>query len=479
VRRAALGTLFLAACGQLKLPAAHRNPAIAIQVEPLGELERAPSVLRLRLPGERGRAELADFHVFAGTLSSYHLHRLAARDLPDTLLAREIRVLAWSDGDDLVVAPAQALPEGTFSLATPELGLVAEVTVDASLVPWLERRWPPRASAEGAGFSVFCGEGASGAEPGAVVLEPAGVEAELRAGVGEAGLFADDCVSLEPAAASVHAPELPPALAGAVALEPLPLSPLAAPLTPPTCDGDERALGPACAAIDDDRLVLRAPDEPSLWVIAAPEPLLGVAAPGTSLVVHGLEPGVPRSFAATAFDRNGARTTVDERVTGAARHAHLVINEVLANPRGPESASEWIELVNDGAAAVDLDGLELCDAGGAVSLPATQLAAGEFALLVADGFALDPELDVPLAAGTRVLTLPKLGQAGLANGGELLRLCDASGAVLSRFPALAAPEAGVSMARRSPDAPDEDAGAFGAHAAPGASPGAPNELAPP
>jgi hypothetical protein len=478
VRRVAFGIFFLAACGQLELPAAHRDPAVAVQIEPLGGFERAPAVLRLRLPGERGRTELADLHLFAGALSSYYLHRLAARDLPDTLLAREIDVLAWAEGKDIVVAPTQALPEGTFSLATPELGLLTEVSVDPSLVPWLPRLWPPRTSAEGAGFSVFCGDGASGIEPAAVLLEPAGVEAELRAGVGDKDLFADDCVSLEPASPSGHAPELPPALADGVALEPLPLAPLAAALTPPVCSDAERALGPACATIDDDRLVLRAPDEPSLWVIETPEPLLGVAAPGRSLVVRGFESGVPLSFAATAFDRNGARTLVHDDVTGAARRAHLVINEVLANPRGPESLSEWIEVVNDGREAVDLDGLELRDAGGAVPLPTARLAAGEFALLAADGFAPDPELDVSLAPGTRVLTLPKLGQAGLANGGELLRLCDASGSVLSRFPALAASEAGVSMARRTPEAPDDDA-AFGAHAAPGASPGAPNDLAEP
>jgi len=467
---------FLAACGQLKLPAAHRDPTLAVQVEPVGELERAPAVLRLRLLGERGRTDLADLHLFTGTLSSYYLHRLAAHELPDTLLAREIDVLAWSEGKDIVVAPTQALPEGTFSLATPELGLVAEVSVDPSLVPWLTRLWPPRTSSEGAGFCVFCGEGASGVEPSEVVLEPAGVQAELHAGIGEEGLFADDCVSLETASPSGHAPELPPALAGGVALEPLPLAPVSAAPTPPACTGAERALGPACAALDDDRLVLRAPDEPSLWVVRAPEPLLGVAAPGSSLVLHGFEPGVPLSFEATAFDRNGARTLLDESVTGAARRAHVVINEVLANPRGPESVSEWIEVVNDGREAVELAGLELRDAGGAVPLPAARLAPGEFALLAADGFALDPELDVPLAAGTRVLTLPKLGQAGLANGGELLRLCDTNGAVLSRFPALGAAEPGVSMARRTPDAPDDDQAAFGAHATPGASPGAPNAL---
>jgi hypothetical protein len=407
------------------------------------------------------------------------LHRIAARELPDTLLARELDVLAWNEGDDVVVAPTQALATGTYSLATPALGLVAEVAVDASLVPWLPRLWPPRSTEQSGGFCVFCGDGAGAVAAGPVVLDPAGIDAELRAGIGDDALFADDCVSVEPASPSAGAPELPPAVAGGVGLEPLVLAPLDDAVAAPACGDGERAIGPACASIDDDRVVLRAPDEPSLWVIEAPALLLGVAQPGASLVVHGFEPEVPMPFRASAFDRNGTRTLVDESVTGATRRSHLVINEVLANPRGPESASEWIELVNDGAAAAELSGLELRDSGGGVSLPAGELAPGEFVLLAAANFALDPELDVPLSPGTRVVTLPKLGQAGLANGGELLRLLDADGVVVSRFPALAASEPGVSMARRTPDAPDDDAGAFGAHAPPGASPGAPNTLAEP
>jgi hypothetical protein len=75
-----------------------------------------------------------------------------------------------------------------------------------------------------------------------------------------------------------------------------------------------------------------------------------------------------------------------------------------------------------------------------------------------------------------MLELDALGRSGLANGGELLRLSDASGRVLSRFPALKASQAGVSLARRTNEAPDDEAGSFGLHAAPGASPGAPNTL---
>ncbi len=446
-------------------------------VEPAGDLQAAPAVLRLRLAGAAGHEKLSDFRLFSGELSSYYLSRLAARDEPDTLLAKEVTAVVWADAADVVVAPARALDGGTYTLATPELGALVEVTVVPDLVPWLARRWPPADETTGSGFAVFCGDAASAVGAGTVVLAPAAIDAELRAGVGPDALFTEQCVSLEPAPCRAGAPELPPALAGGAALEPLPIFVAETQLAPVTCAGGAFALGPACVLVDDDRVTLTAPFEPSLWALEEPERRLAVAAPGASVVVHGFTPGVPVRLRATAFDLTGARTPVDLAISGAPEHAHVVINEVLANPRGAESQSEWLELVNDGTAAVDLGGFELRDDGGAASLPSARLEPQELVLLVAAGFAPDPELDVPVAPGTRMLTLSKLGASGLSNAGELLRLSDPSGRVVSRFPALASADPGVSVARRTPDAPDDEAASFGPHAAPGASPGAPNELA--
>jgi hypothetical protein len=479
VRRLAPLALLLAACDGLKVPAPRQPSGAAVSVEPAGDLSAAPAVLRLRVADAAGHEKLSDFRIFSGRLSSYYLNRLAARDEPDTLLAKEVPALVWVEADDVVVAPTRALDAGTYTLATPARGAVAEVTVASELVPWLARRWPPRDETSGSGLAVFCGDAAPAVGAGPVVLAPAAVDAELCAWLGPEALFAEQCVSLEPSPSGAGAPELPPALAGGAALEPLPLFAADTPLAAATCADGAVALGPACALVDDDRVTLSAPAEPSLWALQEPERLLAVAAPGASIVVHGFEPGVAVRMRAVAFDRSGARTSVDVAITGAARRPHVVINEVLANPRGAEAESEWIELVNDGAAAVELDGFELRDDGGTVLLPSARLEPNELVLLAARGFAPDPELDVPAARGTRILTLPKLAASGLSNAGELLRLSDASGLVLSRFPALASTEPGVSIARRTPDAPDGEAASFGPHAAPGASPGAPNELAAP
>jgi hypothetical protein len=156
--------------------------------------------------------------------------------------------------------------------------------------------------------------------------------------------------------------------------------------------------------------------------------------------------------------------------------SHVVINEVLANPVGPERTSEWVELVNDGRDAVALAGFELRDATGVARLPDAVLAPGELVLVVAEGFAPDPELDIVPPDGVQRLVVPALGGGGLANGGESLRLVDRAGRVVSRFPSVAAKEPGRSVARVTPQAPDGELAAFGAHADPGASPGSPNAL---
>jgi hypothetical protein len=76
------------------------------------------------------------------------------------------------------------------------------------------------------------------------------------------------------------------------------------------------------------------------------------------------------------------------------------------------------------------------------------------------------------------LVVRGLGAGGLANGGELLRLVDHGGRVLSRFPAIPAPGPGQSVARVAPDAPDDEPGSFAAHAEQGASPGWRNVVTP-
>jgi hypothetical protein len=177
-----------------------------------------------------------------------------------------------------------------------------------------------------------------------------------------------------------------------------------------------------------------------------------------------------------AFDVHGERSSIDVEIQTRSPRLHLVLNEVLANPTGAEATGEWIEIVNDGSRPAHLDGCVLDDAVEPVPLPAHELAPTEMVLLVAEGYSPDPELDLVPSLDASIVRVPRLGGNGLANTGELLRLRDGDGNVLSRFPALAAPAPGQSVARRTPDAPDGESASFGDHAPPGASPCAPNAV---
>jgi hypothetical protein len=140
--------------------------------------------------------------------------------------------------------------------------------------------------------------------------------------------------------------------------------------------------------------------------------------------------------------------------------AHIVINEVLANPLGPEPAQEWVELVNDGSIEADLAGYVLEDIGGKTDLPKARLAPGAHALIVNDAFVLDDELDPVPAPRALVLHVPKLGKGGLSNSGEPLKLVDSTGRVVSRFPIGPRVKAGSSVARVLPSSPDGLASSF-------------------
>lgn len=193
-------------------------------------------------------------------------------------------------------------------------------------------------------------------------------------------------------------------------------------------------------------------------------------------MVRGLEPGSRITIRGTATDLGGNETAFSARLTMRPARPHLVLNEVLANPNGADRISEWVEIVNDGSTEVDTGGWSLEDATRGVPLPRVSLPAGAYALVVPDGYDATSASDVAPAAGTLILRVHELGSGGLSNQGDVLHLRDATGAVVSQFPALAASKPGVSMARREPSSADDDATAFGPSASPGASPGAPNVL---
>jgi hypothetical protein len=452
-----------------------------VEVEPEATLEAAPPVLRLRVLVPPGAVESAEqVRLFAGTLSAYHLGRIREQALPATLLEREVPCVTWSEasGRELVVAPSVPLVPGeTYSLASPALGMLATVTITGDdRAALLTRTWPPTDAGHGVEWAIFCGEAEGPFDAAIVRLDPLGLPAEIAPALGDHPEI-PGCLqlrALEPPPGDALL--VPPLLAGRVALDPAPFAVVSLPpLVPRACEPAESQLGPSCATIEDDRLILRGLDVPTFWMLEAQSlsPALPVGA-HARVVVRGLVPQSTIELSVTVLDAAGRATRARATLTTRTVRAHVVINEVLADAIGSEPAQEWIELSNDGAAPVDLEGWTLEDVGGMAILPAHRLLPGAFALLVSEGFSEQSAWDIAPRAGTAVLSVPDLGKNGLANSGEPLLLRSPDGTVVSRFPSLPKPKAGVSVARTAPWALDDDPASFALHAAPGASPGAPN-----
>ena len=147
-------------------------------------------------------------------------------------------------------------------------------------------------------------------------------------------------------------------------------------------------------------------------------------------------------------------------LTTAPPMAHVIINEVLANPVGEEPQQEWVELYNDGLAPAHLLGWQLEDVGGEASLPDVTLPPGAFALVVNESFDPESEWDPMPPPNVPLLRVAELGNNGLANGGEPMRLRNAMGVIVSRFPDEPKPKPGQSVARIHPKALDGVEGTF-------------------
>ncbi len=454
------------------------------RAEPLAEdgLER---VARFFVTLQGAILDPDDAWLFRGELSDYHLGRINHRELPETLKERRIAVNAWFDpelGQTAVAPVAELTPGEVYTLAAPGWGRLAQVAVrTGSELPLLKRRWPLDGSPAHS-TAIYCGL-IDELQPAELGLEPSRVRASILGFVGSLST-GERCFQLALRDTdSVLGWQLLPPFAASVLWDPLPLEfePERPPEESPNesfCEADELSLEKGCVTVFDDRIIVRNGPEPMLYALEAEgETQLFPVAAGESFERRGLLPDSPQELVGRSIDRFGAEREFGLSFRTLPATAHVVLNEVLANALGPEPASEWIELVNDGSAPAELLGLRLADAGGQVELPAARLEPGTYALLVRDDF-VENGLDVPPPRdGVTIVRVASLAKNGLSNTGEVLTLLDASGRVLSRIPALPSAHAGVSIARRSPAAPDDAPDSFGEHAAPGASPGAANSVA--
>ncbi|MEI9951119.1 MAG: lamin tail domain-containing protein [Pseudomonadota bacterium] len=466
MRKLLLFSLAFFPCGACGSPVAGpesvplADVSASVRFEPSAAADQVSNVVHVHLPSST--LSSGALSLFEGTLSSYYLGKFKHGEVPSTLASRQLPLVSWRSGAELVVAPLRPLAIGPYSLVSVD-GLVAEFKVGATR-PVLERWWPPAASAGSPRFALYCRPESSRLvlpSSASLAFEPERLTVELAPGVDESGLFAERCTHFE--SERELAPGeiwVPPPGVGDWALAPAIFSSVDVEVADSLdCESAELAFGPGCASVADDRLTVRTPSAALLWIVhTARGTLLEVSAQGSPLTIDGLLPDAQEHVWGRTHDLSGATRAFQLDLQTAPARERPILNEALADALGPEPQSEWVELLNDGTLAVDLAQYSLQDGGGRTPLPHESLAPHEYALLVRDDFVPSPS-DEPPIAGARLIRLPTLGKSGLSNAGERLSLVDSAGVERSVLPALAG-KPGQSLARRLPTSEDSDSKAF-------------------
>ncbi|HEY4119015.1 MAG TPA: lamin tail domain-containing protein [Byssovorax sp.] len=445
------------------------GPPFPLAVVPSAPLDGAASVVEIRLDEPPDGVTADRVVVATGVLSDQHLRELEEDNVSMALAARILEVVAWTEPSGaIVVAPSAALDPGeTYSVALADAFVSATFSVDAAPPPVLPRIWPPVGDAASTSFGVWCGATALEGPAAGARLEPTGPSGELAVGVDGVDRR---CVSFASRdAAERSGPFAPPpsftSSSGVVAsLDPRPFTrdrAHAIAVEALACHADEVQIGPGCGVVEDDQIVGRSPREPLLWAASGGSvDSVFATAPGDAFVLGPLPVDADVLLALATFDVAGVASRATVRVKTAAARPHVILNEVLADPVGPEPAEEWVELVNDGQVAADLTGYVLDDLGGETPLPSATLPPGAFALLVGADFVADDGYDPKPASGALILRVPRVGSRGLSNDGEPLTLKAPDGSTVSSFPPSPKPKSGMSVARTSPRAPDGIASSF-------------------
>lgn len=147
----------------------------------------------------------------------------------------------------------------------------------------------------------------------------------------------------------------------------------------------------------------------------------------------------------TVTDNSGATGTTSQNVTAGSGPANVIINEVLANEPGSDTAGEAVEIVNVGGTAISLAGWTVRDSTAVrhTFASGTTLQPGK-AITVFGGASAIPGGIVAVAAGT--------GGLNLANSGDQVILRDAAGTTIQSmtYTSSQAGSDGVSI-NRNPD----------------------------
>jgi hypothetical protein len=458
------------------------QPRDPVSVVPAAPLDAAPPVLWIRVEKPVDPARIVLVHGRAGSAQVSQVRRgeisrvLRATLVPSVIWSEEPSAGSAAPGDgpspegSVVIAPSEVLVPGdeyTLVSGEPARTTTIRIALDDP-APILARMWPPAGASATSRYAVWCGDMPLPPIEEAAELAPSGPHGRILRGLVD-GDSAERCVRFEaPAAGDEGAGrgQPPPSISSEEELwrlDPRPIEGDAPghPIPPLDCDPGELPFGPGCALVADDRLTVRAPAAPALWTIAgAAIDRVLVTEEGGAFTLKGFPPASSATLDVTTVDDRGEIQRSLFTFATQASMPHLLLNEVYANPLGPEPTQEWVEILNDGAMPAELGGHVLIDVGGETILPPGALPPGGFALLVNQTFIEDDGVDPAPEPGSLVVRVPKLGHGGLSNGGEPLSLRDPNNMVISRSPVGPKTKAGMSLSRISPAAPDTQKGSF-------------------
>lgn len=473
-------------CGDLaEPPGVDRTPSVHVVADfepPLVDQRSAP-IVHLKLSGLPPGSDPPPV-LIEGPASARNIRDLAEGDIGDTLRKRIVETSAWvRDDGTWVVVPLERLQLGDkYSVVAPSVRWFQEFdVVDSDEMPELSRIWPPKET--GGAFVLWCLEwpatGTITPDPLPFALLPE-VPGVLDRGVFD-GLGAG-CVRWRPDPFAQGTVAVPPPLLkmGEGPLVRVDPSPIAleqgtVPFETISCGLNEQSVGPSCVRVLDDRAVVRVQD--ANWLIGVEmggRQWVNTVGPDDPWVIRPLEPSSVMEGVMRVVSSRGSEERFDVSWKTLQSSAHVVINEVMANPAGPEPHQEWVELYNDGTLDVSLAGWRLEDAGGSTELPAVTLGRGCYGLVVGEGYEPDSWVDRPPALGTLLLRVDSVGKSGLSNGGEPIRLVGPDDVAVSAMPAVASKEQGWSIVRVAPEALDGLSSSFG-FGVDGGTPGAPND----
>lgn len=451
-----------------------------LSLEPEATPENVSPVVALMITSRNGAPDPSDLILIEGEISAASLQRYRERETTETLAERVIPSRVEASPKTLILRPQQLLLTGQRYSVIAREGVVARFLVGADFgVGYLTRVWPPRDSSQATAQSIYCGSSAP-TQPTTAALFPSGVTAEILPGIDRHGLASGSCVRVIPQI-SMDSPlqlQPPPRVLG-YALEPSAFRAGVArdQVASRPCSGSETSIGPGCLEVENGRAIVRGPAAPTFWAVSSALGWRSLVVPENSsfaFPVSSAEVGL--NVQITVFDLSGRSMESSIDIAGVPAAGHVILNEVMSNPSGPEPAEEWIELLNAGDDAAEMVGWKLCDEGSQVELPPMRLEPRAFVLLVRSDYVGGVANDVPPASETALVRLSQLGKSGLLNSGESLRLVDALGRLVSTFPGIPSSRDGVSVARRDPLTLDDEKNGFAPHAFPGSSPGEPNSV---